>query len=79
MTENDYIAEYIKERHPDILGINFAVWKLQRQLLDTAQNIVQVFQSDEFMQVLRNAAESEGKDYFCKCDKYEPKEGKKDE
>ena len=62
MTENDYIAEYIKERHSDILGMNFAMWKLQRQLLDTAQNIVRVFQSDEFMQALRNAAESEGEE-----------------
>ena len=65
MTENDYIAEYIKERHPNILGINFAMWKIQRKLSEAAQNIVQFFQSDEcdeFMQVLRNAAESEVKE-----------------
>lgn len=30
MTENDYIAEYVKERHPGILGIDYAVWRLAR-------------------------------------------------
>ena len=28
MSTNDYIAEYIKERHPNILGMEFTVWKM---------------------------------------------------
>lgn len=27
MTENDYIAEYIKEKYSNLLGFDFAVWK----------------------------------------------------
>ena len=30
MTENDYIAEYVKERHPGILSIDYAAWRLAR-------------------------------------------------
>ena len=30
MTENDYIAEYVKERHPGILSIDYATWRLAR-------------------------------------------------
>ena len=28
MTDNDYIAEYIKEKHPQLIqGLDFAMWK----------------------------------------------------
>lgn len=27
MTENDYIAEYVKERYPLLLGFEFYLWK----------------------------------------------------
>jgi hypothetical protein len=30
MSENDYIAEYVKERHPGILSFDYAVWRLAR-------------------------------------------------
>lgn len=30
MTENDYIAEYVKERHPGILSLDYAAWRLAR-------------------------------------------------
>lgn len=30
MSENDYIAEYVKERHPGILSIDYAAWRLAR-------------------------------------------------
>lgn len=30
MTENDYIAEYVKERHPGILGLDYAAWRLAK-------------------------------------------------
>ena len=30
MTENDYIAEYVREEHPGILGFDYAVWRLTR-------------------------------------------------
>ena len=34
MTENDYIAEYVKERHPGILSIDYAVWRMVRVVSD---------------------------------------------
>lgn len=30
MTENDYIAEYVREEHPGILGFDYAIWRLTR-------------------------------------------------
>ena len=32
MTENDYIAEYVRERHPGILSIDYAAWRLARAI-----------------------------------------------
>ena len=32
MTENDYIAEYVREEHPGILGFDYAVWRLTRAI-----------------------------------------------
>ena len=32
MTENDYIAEYVREEHPGILGFDYAVWRLARAI-----------------------------------------------
>lgn len=34
MTENDYIAEYVKKRHPGILGLDYAAWRLARAVSD---------------------------------------------
>lgn len=31
MTDNDYIAEYVKEKHNGLLGFDFAVWKMARK------------------------------------------------
>lgn len=30
MSENDYIAEYVRDRYPHILGIDFTFWKMGR-------------------------------------------------
>lgn len=33
MTENDYIAEYVKERCPELLNtVDFSLWKFRRAL-----------------------------------------------
>lgn len=34
MTENDYIAEYVRERHPGILSIDYAAWRLARAVFE---------------------------------------------
>lgn len=45
MTENDYIAEYVKENYPNILGVNFAFWKMGRIMNKVAKEIVEVFKN----------------------------------
>lgn len=47
MTENDYIAEYVKERHPGILGFDFAMWRLGRKIVEIGEDIAAMFSSDE--------------------------------
>ena len=42
MTENDYIAEYIKEKHASLLGFDFAVWKMMRVVGDTIRAVVDI-------------------------------------
>lgn len=46
MTSNDYIAEYVKERHKNILGIEFALWKVGRICREFAKQISDVFADD---------------------------------
>lgn len=45
MTENDYIAEYIKERHPGFLGFDFFIWKLARKIVETGKAIAEVMEN----------------------------------
>ena len=30
MSGNDYIAEYVRQKHPGLLGIDFTIWKAAR-------------------------------------------------
>ena len=30
MSGNDYIAEYVRQKYPGILGIDFTIWKMAR-------------------------------------------------
>ena len=47
MSDNDYIAEYIKEKYPALLGFDFAMWKLGRQfseaVIDMCKGIENTF------------------------------------
>lgn len=38
-TNNDYIAEYIRERHPSLLGADFALWKLSKMAKEAMEKI----------------------------------------
>lgn len=42
MTENDYIAEYIKEKHASLLGFDFAFWKVLHVVKDTIRAIADI-------------------------------------
>ena len=45
MTDNDYIAEYVKERHSGLLGFDFAIWKMAKKIQETAQATGEVFRN----------------------------------
>ena len=43
MTENDYIAEYVKEKYSSILGVDFAIWKGVKMARTFINGLVDVF------------------------------------
>ena len=60
MSENDYIAEYIKEKYPRLLGVDFAIWKFGRAIQTMAQEIVDIFKGmtpEEREEALKEAAD----------------------
>lgn len=49
MSENDYIAEFIKEKYPEIiLSADFALWKIGRILDYSIQKFVESFKKIDF-------------------------------
>ena len=65
MTQNDYIAEYIKERHPSLLGTDFAIWKFGRAFAEATKKITDALKPidwSEITQKLNEIEETEGKD-----------------
>ena len=50
MNENDYIAEYIKEKYPKLLGMDYAVWKMGRLLGDAIGKLVDAFRAIDWEQ-----------------------------
>lgn len=50
MTNNDYIAEYVKEKHSGLLGFDFGMWRIARAIKELAKGIQEfVKQSDEIL------------------------------
>lgn len=45
MTENDYIAEYVKEQYPRILGAHFAIWKFGRLLREVGKTLAEAIRN----------------------------------
>lgn len=39
MSENDYIAEYVKEKYPNILGISYVLWRTGRTFEEFANDM----------------------------------------
>ena len=48
MTENDYIAEYIKEKYPQLLSVDFGLWKFGRQISNAARTLGEVFSKIDY-------------------------------
>lgn len=68
MTENDYIAEYIKERYPQLLGLDYALWRASKVVREYAQRLVSIFENGDLSKIVttketeETKAESEVKD-----------------
>ena len=44
MSENDYIAEYIKERRPELIrSFDFILWKMSRITANAVKKIIDTF------------------------------------
>ena len=50
MTENDYIAEYVKQNYPNILGFEFIMWKTGKQVCNICNELLgalrDIFEND---------------------------------
>lgn len=45
MTDNDYIAEYVKEKFPKILGFNFFAWKMGSIVRNGVHSLIESVES----------------------------------
>ena len=48
MTENDYIAEYIRERHGDLLGFEYAMQRVNRSAREYALRLASIFKNVDY-------------------------------
>ena len=55
MTDNDYIAEYVKEKHSNLLGLDFVMWVYERKLKETGRAIIESFNNPDFQKALKEA------------------------
>ena len=60
MTENDYIAEYVRERHSQLLGLDYAMWKFSRKISEAARTLGEAFSKIDY-DVLKEELDKEGK------------------
>ena len=57
MKDNDYIAQYIKEKYPSLLGFDFCIWKMCRVTGDTIRqigDILKTIPSDELKKIMED-------------------------
>lgn len=68
MTENDYIAEYIRERHGDLLGFEYKMWRVNRAAGELALRLASNFKNVDYSkgvvakETKETMAESEAED-----------------
>lgn len=60
MTENDYIAEYVREKHPGILSIDYAAWRLARAIREFGVSMKEVISRMSAEDMQRYLEEGEG-------------------
>ena len=52
MTENDYIAEYIKERYPQLLGFDYALWRASQVAREYVQRLASIFENVDLSKIV---------------------------
>ena len=57
MSENDYIAEYIREKYPKLLGMDYTVWKMGRLMGDFLSRIADTLSGFDWKEVAKYANE----------------------
>lgn len=58
MSENDYIAEYVKENHPEILeSLDFALWKMTRIVIKLRDDLVTAIKNIDFSELKKKVEE----------------------
>ena len=58
MNENDYIAEYVKEMHPEILrSFDFALWKMVKIAIQLRDNLVAAIEKIDFSELKKKVEE----------------------
>ena len=63
MSENDYIAEYIKERRPELIrSFDFVFWKMSRITADAVKKIIDTFSGIDLSSVDLSALQQEEAD-----------------
>lgn len=45
MSENDYIAEYVKEKYPNLLGVSYAFWRTGKMFKELANDMGNVLKN----------------------------------
>lgn len=59
-TDNDYIAEYIRERHPSLLGADFALWKLAKMAKEAMEKIADSLKDMDWKEIAEIIEKGEG-------------------
>ena len=59
MSENDYIAEYVKEKHPGLLGADYAIWRLGRMIGEFGNTLRETIRNTPPEEIRRIMQESE--------------------
>jgi len=62
MGENDYIAEYIKEKHPKLLGLDFIMWKAGRIMVEAFKPVVEFLRTLDWKEVNKNECDRADED-----------------
>lgn len=63
MSENDYIAEYVKEKRPEIIGtIDFVAWKFRKVVSNTVKTVTEAIKRLPVENIANYINDQEGED-----------------